>query len=95
MGKTYLATTENREYEGMVARVRFTKGRAIVNEDVVVGGDRDLPETIRVFRDLGITITEVFRCEKCDEVFKSQKALSGHGKAHAKEKKEEEIEKEE
>jgi len=82
----YLAETTNQEYQGMVARVKFKKGRAIVSEETVAGGDRDLPETIRVFKDLGITITEVFRCEKCDEIFRSQKALSGHMKAHSKEK---------
>lgn len=84
MGKVYLATTKNPEYEGMVARVRFKKGRAIVKEETVAGSDRDLPETIRVFRDLGINITEVFVCEECGAEFNSQRALSGHGKAHSK-----------
>lgn len=86
----YLAETKNPDYEGMVARVKFKKGKAILNEGVVAGGDRDLPEVIRVFEDLGISIKEVFRCEICDAMFDSQKALSGHMKAHSKEPKKDE-----
>lgn len=86
MTKIYLAETPNPDYEGMVARIKFREGKATLDEKAVAGGDRDLPEVIRVFEDLGITVVEIFRCEKCGETFKSQKALSGHGKAHAKEK---------
>lgn len=84
MGKRYIATTINPAYNGMIARVRFTEGRAVVDEAAAKGTTRDLPEVVRVLEDLGITLKEVFKCEVCDKEFESQKALSGHGKAHAK-----------
>jgi len=95
MSKEYLAETVNPAYAGMVARIKFKEGKAIVNEEAVAGGDRDLPEVIRVFKDLGIKITEIAKCPKCGKICKSAFGLHGHMKTHAGEDAEEPGEAEE
>ena len=94
---TYQATSQNPKYVGKVAGVLFVDGKASLDESTVEGGDRTLAQVVRLLTDLGVTITEIFKCSVCGLVFESKNALSGHSKAHSrpeKPEKEAKIEKE-
>lgn len=79
---TYQATAENPKYVGKVAGVLFVDGKATLDESTVQGGDRTLAQVVRLLKDLGVTITEIFKCSVCGLVFETKNALSGHMKVH-------------
>jgi len=81
--KSYLAETVNPNYKGMVARIQFVQGKATLDEAAAAETERDLPEIVRIFEELGIILTEVHKCPKCDKTCQSKFALTGHMKTHA------------
>lgn len=79
----YLAETVNPDYAGMVARIKFAHGRAMLDEDAAEGTGRDVPQIVRIFKELGITLTEIHECPRCGKTCQSKFALTGHMKTHA------------